>query len=308
MRDNHSPVSRSSYLTQALLLFLLVFLFMLVAGAIGALLLSFKYNIISPDLIPEYLQENQDTTFVIKLVQIFVHVMTFAIPALLFGLIVSFDPLKYLGLKRSPNILLIIFIPFITVLSVPGIEFLYKLNQSITFPESLYAVEIWLSDQAAGMEALMKAFLKMENVGDFIVNMVMLAIIPAIGEELLFRGAMQSLLIRWTKKPLVGILIASFLFSAMHLDFYGFFSRMALGILFGYLFYWSGNLWLPIIGHFIHNGIQVVLLYLKQMSVINFDVENMAPINWQITLFFTLLLTFFLILFYRKGKLKLTIE
>jgi len=89
----------------------------------------------------------------------------------------------------------------------------------------------------------------------------MIAILPAIGEELLFRGVLQRIFANWTKNIHLGVWIAAILFSAMHMQFYGFLPRMMLGVLFGYLFVWSGSLLLPILCHFINNGSAVIYAY-----------------------------------------------
>jgi hypothetical protein len=84
------------------------------------------------------------------------------------------------------------------------------------------------------------------------------------GEELLFRGALQTIFLRWIRNPHVAILLVAFIFSAIHMQFYGFFPRLALGLLFGYLFYWSNNLWIPIFAHLVNNGAVVINTFIYQ--------------------------------------------
>ena len=88
-----------------------------------------------------------------------------------------------------------------------------------------------------------------------------LAVVPAIGEEFLFRGIMQRSLIDFNINPHTAILITAIVFSAMHMQFFGFFPRFFLGVLLGYLYYWSGSIWVPIIGHFFQNASSVILIY-----------------------------------------------
>ena len=94
----------------------------------------------------------------------------------------------------------------------------------------------------------------MNSISSLLINMVMIGVIPAIGEEFLFRGALQKIFSEWTKNKHLGIWISAILFSAMHLQFYGFIPRMLLGALFGYTLLWTGSLWIPIFGHFVNNG------------------------------------------------------
>jgi len=102
--------------------------------------------------------------------------------------------------------------------------------------------------------------------------MLIVAVVPAVGEELLFRGVLQKIMIAWTKNPHFGVWITAFLFSALHLQFFGFFPRMLLGALFGYLFLWSKSLWLPILGHFINNGTVVLASYFYPEMVNKADI------------------------------------
>ena len=109
-------------------------------------------------------------------------------------------------------------------------------------------------DTAKQMEAL----LKVNKPVDILVNLVIIAVLPAICEELCFRGALQRIMIHCTKNPWVGIIVTSVLFSALHLQFQGFLPRMFLGIVLGALYWYSGSLWTSILAHFVNNGVQVV--------------------------------------------------
>ena len=83
---------------------------------------------------------------------------------------------------------------------------------------------------------------------------MVIAFLPALFEETLFRGGMQNLFSRWFKKPLLAIVVTSIIFSAIHGSYLGFLSRFALGFLLGWIYYRTGNIWLNIIGHFFNNA------------------------------------------------------
>jgi hypothetical protein len=141
-------------------------------------------------------------------------------------------------------------------------------------------------------EEFLKTMLTMDTMYALVLNFIMIAIIPPLMEELLFRGTMQPL-IQKGLGPHMAIILTGAFFSFVHMDFYGFFPRMLLGIMFGYLFYWSGSLWVPIFAHFLHNGLQVVALYLFQHQKIKTDIEQesfppMMVIGATILLFITL--------------------
>lgn len=113
---------------------------------------------------------------------------------------------------------------------------------------------------------LTEAFLSIDSWGEFIFNIVMIAMLPSIGEELLFRGLLQRLFNDWFKNIHFAIILAGFLFGAMHLQFFGILPRMVLGVLFGYLFYWSGSLWIPIFAHFLNNGVAVTISFMERQG------------------------------------------
>ena len=114
--------------------------------------------------------------------------------------------------------------------------------------------------------------------------MLVISVLPGIGEEIMFRGVLQNSLHRWTKNPHVAIWVAAFIFGAIHMQFYGLIPRMMLGAVFGYIYVWSGNIWYPIIAHAINNGIGVTMAYAAQFSEsdINLDDTESIPVIGQI--------------------------
>ncbi len=119
---------------------------------------------------------------------------------------------------------------------------------------------------------------------DYVVSLLLMALAPAIFEEMLFRGGMQQLLFRGTKRMWVAILLTSIVFSAIHLSFFGFLPRLLLGVVLGLLFHWSGSLWLPILGHFVNNAVAVTQLYwyLRQGKTLEQAMDESLPIWWAV--------------------------
>ncbi len=101
----------------------------------------------------------------------------------------------------------------------------------------------------------------MDNFGEYLLSLTIIAFLPAVMEETFFRGGIQNLLSRWFKHPIFAITITAILFSAIHGSYLGFLSRFALGFVLGWLFYLTGNIWYNIIGHFFNNAIAVTALY-----------------------------------------------
>jgi len=123
-------------------------------------------------------------------------------------------------------------------------------------------------------QALIQAMMQLDSPYALITNLVIMALLPAIGEELIFRGWVQRIAVRLTANVHAGIWISATLFSLMHWQFEGFFVRQLLGVLFGYLLYWSGSLWLPIIVHFVFNGLQIVAQYAYFQGAIDVDIDQ----------------------------------
>lgn len=148
----------------------------------------------------------------------------------------------------------------IAIIFLPISEWLGLLNQHLHLPEFLSGLEDWIYSSEKNAEQLVKQFLSMDSVGDLIFNLILIAFVPAICEEYLFRGALQSI---FTNRygAHVAIFMTAVIFSAFHMQFLGFLPRFALGVLLGYLYYWSGSLVYPILMHVTNNGFVVLLVY-----------------------------------------------
>src|SRR5690606_2422366 len=119
----------------------------------------------------------------------------------------------------------------------------------------------WMKVQELQMEKITEKILQVTSFSGLLLNLLVIAIIPAIGEELLFRGCLQPVFHRWTKNIHIAIWITAIIFSAIHVQFYGFIPRMLMGAVFGYMLYWGRSIWLPIIAHFINNATAVIYTF-----------------------------------------------
>ena len=158
--------------------------------------------------------------------------------------------------------------------SLPAINWIISVNEMMKLPTALHGMEQWMKDTENEAAQLTGAFLKTNTIGGLGVNLIMIAIIPAIGEEMLFRGILQRLFSEWFRNIHVAILFTAFIFGAVHLQFYGILPRMILGIIFGYLFFWTGSLWLPIFAHFLNNGSAVMVSFLVSRNMVKQEYEN----------------------------------
>lgn len=196
-----------------------------------------------------------------KLIQLCSAIGVFVAPPIIYGLISTSKWSVELGLKspsKSLNYLLVI---LLMLASAPFISWITAINAEMVLPDFLSGLEFWMREQEESAAELINAFLQFDGIGSLIYMLIIVAVVPAVGEELLFRGVIQKSFIQWLKNPHWGIWITAILFSALHMQFFGFLPRMLLGVVFGYVFYWSGSLWIPIIGHFINNASVVLMSY-----------------------------------------------
>ena len=147
-------------------------------------------------------------------------------------------------------------------------------NANLQFPSWTGSLGEVLTNMEKQAEVLVKVFTSNLTPLTFSLVFLVVAILPAVGEELVFRGLIQTELQRAFGNPHAAIWAAAAFFSAFHFQFLGFFPRMLIGAFVGYLYFWSGNLWLPILAHFFNNGIQLIALYLNQKGIITMDVES----------------------------------
>lgn len=160
-------------------------------------------------------------------------------------------------------------------------------NANFAFPDFLKEFGDWARERERLAEELTNFFTTFNSTGDFLLGVFVIALLPAIGEELVFRGMLQPEIYRSSGNHHVAIWVAAIIFSAFHMQFFGFVPRVLLGALFGYLYLWSGNLLIPIIAHFVNNGFLVVIMYLHQKGIITTDLDSPEAAPWYVVLCFT---------------------
>lgn len=196
--------------------------------------------------------------FIIRGMQVIQFFGLFVIPVFICARLFSTDTPKYLGFKKPSNSLYFIIAVGAMIIAIPLVNWLGELNKHAQFPSD---IEDWMKQSEAEAAKTVTALLSKHTIKDLILNLICIAGLAAVGEELLFRGMLQRLFIKMFKTPWPGIIIAAFLFSAMHMQFYGFLPRFALGILLGVIYWYSGSLWTAILAHFVYDGLLIVLVY-----------------------------------------------
>lgn len=201
--------------------------------------------------------------------------------ATLFGLIVA--PALFLFRQRKPIsdffnkevfLIPVLITAFIVVIFMVVNSVFIEWNSSVDFPPFADEFENWARDREEEAGELTAFLTQFGSTGQLILALIVIAVLPAVGEEIVFRGLIQNELMRGTRNIHLSIWFAAFLFSAIHLQFFGFIPRMLLGALFGYLYYWSGNLLIAIIAHFVNNAVSVIALYFHQQGTLTFNLES----------------------------------
>jgi hypothetical protein len=231
-----------------------------------------------------------------RLYQILVMLLVMALPCLILSWLIDGRWFSFSQLTERVPWKIIGLGALVVVLSYPFIGFLYGLMQEIRFPSNWQLNEM-LQEQDALEKSLFTAFATDTSLPGIVLTTVMITIVPAFCEELLFRGTFQRLLSQSWKKAWIAVVLAAVFFSLMHLSPYGFLPRMVVGVLLGYLFYWSGSLWVPVAAHFAFNAIQLPVLYTELESGTLGDTGSSMP--WLLALASLVLTALALHWFYR---------
>lgn len=199
--------------------------------------------------------------------------------------------------KPKFNEIAIVVILAFCILPINGIT--GEINSAMKFPEWLSGLEEWMrlkEDEAAGLIGLL---IPDDSAGVMFLNMFIIAIIPAISEELFFRGVLQRIFYGFFRSPHTAIWVTAILFSAVHLQFYGFIPRLILGLSFGYLYYWGRTLWLPVIAHFVNNATAVLAEYFQGTETANV-VSEMADWRKYLILPAPIIISVVILLYFRS--------
>jgi membrane protease YdiL (CAAX protease family) len=190
---------------------------------------------------------------VFKWTQAFSTVLGFIPPAIVYALVTFSGNYGYfLGFRKAEKANMYILAVIGILLAMPFVFWLGALNQNIELPSKL----IKLEEEST---KIMTAFLKVNHTADILINVFVIALLPAIAEEICFRGALQRIIINITRNAWTGIVVTAILFSSLHMQFLGFLPRMFLGIVLGAFYWFSGSLWTSIIPHFVNNAVQVIV-------------------------------------------------
>ena len=239
------------YATRPAIIQLLILLLFLLAGAVLSSIISTGLLLATHGLQADITQDAN----LMRLIQFISAICTFL---LAMAWICSDNPRHYLSVKKITDGRIWILTLVCMFLFSPVINLLGLLNNQMELPAFMAPIEEWMRAQETLAEQLTTILLSSDSVWVILANLIVIAVTAGITEEFLFRGALQRVIGKWTSNPHTIIWVAAILFSAFHLQFYGFLPRMILGAYFGYLLYWSKSIWIPVFAHFVNNAFAVI--------------------------------------------------
>jgi len=184
---------------------------------------------------------------------------TFLLPSLILQRI---EPQQeYFPNHNGKNIILFVLTALFMIAFSPAMQLFSEWNMQMSLPEALKGMEVWMREKEDSMAELTQSMVMVDTWQLMFINLFAVAVMPAIAEEYFFRGALMKIIQRMIGNYHLSIWLTAIIFSAIHVQFFGFIPRMLLGAFFGYMLFWTKNIWIPILGHFINNGAAVVLAF-----------------------------------------------
>ena len=214
----------------------------------------------------------------LKWIQLLQTITLFLLPSLILAYLCAKAPFSWLQLDKKADWKVFLWAVGIMLVALPAINLTSHWNQQMVLPTWLSGVEEWMKSKEAEAEWLTKQFMSATTVSALLVNLFLMAVLPAVSEEITFRGVLQRLLTAPNGlSPHLAIWLTAIIFSAVHMQFYGFVPRMLMGALFGYMLVWTGSLWVPMLMHFVNNGMAVLLYFIASRA--GWDMEQVDTIG-----------------------------
>lgn len=235
----------------------------------------------------------------LKILQFFQSLGMFILPPLLLAFLWDFKPFRYLSADQTPKISFLLMTVLLVWVASPAINLMSEWNNQIHLPAFLSDIELAMRTMEDKAEILTQKMLKADDLYALMLNISLIAIMPALGEEFFFRGLLQKTLSDKLGKHWA-IWVAAIVFSAIHFQFYGFIPRMLMGAAFGYMLLWTGNIWYPVLAHFVNNVTAVIYFYQKGKNATVIDAENIGTGDTLYLGLLSLVLTVLILNFFRK--------
>ena len=292
------PFAQLMFSLFVMVISVLVFILLAIVVAIP----FFGMETLMTGLTPSGIETPEGMAF-LKYFQVVQSIGLFVAPAVVLGWLYHGNFYDYLQLNHTTKFTSYLYAGVSILVMIPLINYIGEINSQMKLPESLSGLENWMRTMEDAAKVLTDKFMKVESISGLLFNVFMIAVLPALGEELMFRGVIQRIFTTMTKNYHWGIWIGAFIFSAFHMQFYGFLPRVLLGAMFGYLLVWTGTIWVPILAHFVNNTMGVVGYYLIDKGSISKDIEQWGtgPEQFPLVLFSLAFTGLLLFLIYRNS-------
>lgn len=241
---------KGKYWLQLLIFMMLGFVGLIIFQIIGVVIVmlffDFPFSNFADPNVYKLIMQNNNGYWIFSIFIITQSIGWFLLPSLIFTKIIKQRFRDFFIFSTTKSLFYVVLLPLFVLAGVFIVNFLAEINMQLDISD-------FLRDKENQITENINYILSFNGLGYFLCSIILVAILPAITEELFFRGVLQKILVNWTKKKWLGIVISAFVFSAFHFQFLTFLPRFFMGIMLGYLFVWSGNILIPILAHFLHN-------------------------------------------------------
>lgn len=298
-------ISRYSVPAQLAILAMIMVVCLFLFSFAGIVSGFFIFNISLKDLYAgEALVATAANAPLLKYYQLANQIGLFIAPALLFAFYSRSGRKDLLRIRAGAPVFSFLLAGIIIFTGLPLIGQLLEWNELLKLPPALKSIEHWMRNSENNASLITDLFLQTGSWQGLAANLLIMAIVPALGEEFIFRGILQPLLREWTKSKYAAVIISAFVFSAVHLQFYGFLPRFALGLYLGYLFFKCGSIWVPVFVHFMNNAISVIVAFFFFRGLIGTDYEAFGSTDKPVVLVMSIIITAMLIYLFSVLPMK----
>lgn len=304
--DTSSSQTNLPFISKIMILVGLTLVFMAIGSVIGLFLFMQITGMPFAQLVDfqKHLNDYPNTYNGVMILQTFSTPIPFIAASFFFWVIIEKQAINSFSFQEvNPSVFVLVALLVIVFMFFDAL--IIEWNQGIVFPESLKGIEKWMKKSEESAGELTKFLTDFKNPAQFVVAMIVVAVLAGISEELLFRGVLQNITLRAFGNLHFAIWFAAFVFSFIHMQFYGFFPRMLLGALFGYLYYWTKNIWVPIFAHFVNNGFTLLMAYLYSTKAVEINIEDTKSVPLTMALGSLLLTALILRWIFQKYSVKL---
>ncbi|HEY1039794.1 MAG TPA: type II CAAX endopeptidase family protein [Bacteroidia bacterium] len=248
-------------------------------------------------------KDNTSMITMLKVIQAVAVLFVFILPVVLFSVVLRKEKLKFLNLGKRPKIAHLLVGLLVCIVALPLVSGTSVMNSNMHLPEAMSGIENWMRVKEQAAAQTVELFFADKSTGGFILNLFVVAFMAGLSEEIFFRGLIQRLLIENKVNLHVAVWLTAILFSAIHLQFFGFIPRMLLGAVLGYLYAYTNNLWIPIIAHTVNNAFAVVMVFATGTITDDPLSKSEQAVGWPLMLSSTLIVTGMIFFLYKqRGK------